>query len=226
MKAFHFITQDLRAKDDLMLGISTPWRIGETRTYKPFCYDFGDGDTLWQRGYESSPTLWEAFLNCDGPLACLVDVSEPVHSEIDGHGERNFSLTRKLIALRDLSTDLRHFAVSCAEDAIYRASPDHAKDREVRNILQSVRLQFANGASSSRYENIFHAGMDLAFRHRGLRGCALCVAAAAGYPEAQDAALLVLEMAVDLTRIAELDERAERGFHRTSFNQKFASSFQ
>src|SRR5579862_9850705 len=101
MRAFHFIASDLRAEEDLMLGLSSPWRIGEKRAYKPFSYDFGDGETHWQHGYESSPTLWEAFGHCDGPLACLVDISEPVHSEVDEHGRRDFSVTRKLVAVRD-----------------------------------------------------------------------------------------------------------------------------
>jgi hypothetical protein len=89
MSPFHFIGKDLRSNDDLMCGISVPWQIGEARTYTPFSYDFGDGRMHRQHGYQSSPSLWEAFLNSDDPVACLVDVSKPVHSEADERGARD-----------------------------------------------------------------------------------------------------------------------------------------
>jgi hypothetical protein len=225
MKAFHFIGKDFRSEDDRMCGISTPWQIGQERTYTPFSYDFGDSDIHRQYGYQSSPILWEAFLNSDGPVACLVEVSEPVHREADEHGARDFSLTRKLIGARNLEIELRRLAITCAERAIRRADAGLVDDREVQDLLQKARQQFASEPSSSEPSEAFRAGLESASQNPGIRGRALCVAASANFPEAVDAARLVVEMAGDLARAAALDEAAERRSHRVFFDATFARAF-
>jgi hypothetical protein len=218
MRAFHFIRKDFRSDDD---RISTPWQIGEMRTYTPFSYDFGDGETHWQHGYQSSPSLWEAFLNSDGPVACLVDVSEPVHREADEQGARNFSLTRKLIAARNLEVEMRHFAIACAEYAIRRADAGLVDDRDVQDLLQKARQQFASAPSSREPNEVFRAGLELASQNPGVRGRALCIAASANYPDPEDSSLLVVETARDLARIAGLDEGAERRSLQVFFEATF-----
>jgi len=225
MRAFHFIGKSFLSDDDLMCGISIPWRIGEPRIYSPFTYDFGDGEVHRRHGYQSSPILWEAFLNSDGPVACLVEVSEPVHRESDEHGARNFSLTRKLIAARNLETELRHFAIVCAERAISRADAALVNERDVQDLLQKARRQFASEPSSSEPHEAFCAGLELASQDPGVRGRALCVAASANCPEAENAALLVVEMTRDLVRIAGLDEDAERRSHQELFDVSFGQVF-
>jgi hypothetical protein len=225
MKAFHFLRKNLRSEDDLICGSSSPWQIGETRTYKPFYYDFRDGEIHWQYGYQSSPSLWEAFLNCDGPVACLVDVSQPVHNEAAQYGARNLSLRRKLIDAIDLETGLRHFAIACAERAIGRADANLMNDREVLELLQNARSCFAGEASSSKPNYAYLRGLELASRSSGVRGRGLCIAAAANYPEAEGAAVLVVEMARDVARSAGLNEYFDRQSNRAFFEASFARMF-
>ena len=62
-------------------------------------------------------------------------VSDPVHRENDEHGARDFSLTRKLIAARDLETKLRRFTFYCAERAIRLAEATLLNNRNVRFLF-------------------------------------------------------------------------------------------
>jgi len=88
--AFHFLMSDMRSDEDLIAGNDRPWAVGETRVYTAIQLDAGGGETIESYGYHSSPTLWDAFLNADGPIAALVGVSEPLPwtypDSVDGVG--------------------------------------------------------------------------------------------------------------------------------------------
>jgi hypothetical protein len=75
VRAYHFLSEDLRSDEDMITGNSVPWRIAETRAFTPVAIDVGNEEIVSEIGYRSSPTLWDAFLQADGPVACLVEVS-------------------------------------------------------------------------------------------------------------------------------------------------------
>jgi hypothetical protein len=91
--------------------------------------------------------------------------------------------------------------------------------------LLKARQQFASEPSSSEPNEIFRAGLELASQRTGVRARALCIAASANFPEAEDAALLVVETARDLGRIAGLDEDTERRSNQQFFDTTFAQVF-
>jgi hypothetical protein len=107
---------------------------------------------------------------------------------------------------------------------IQRADACLLDDPDVRSLLQKAQSHFANVVSSEDNTD-FHAGLELASQHPGVRGHALCVAASANFPEAENAALLVVEMAQDLARAARLDEEAERRSRQAFFEVSFTTVF-
>jgi immunity protein 5 of polymorphic toxin system len=149
VRAYHFLLEDLRSDEDIIAGNSVPWRIGESRDYTPVTIDAGDGEIMTELGYRSSPTLWDAFLQADGPIACLVEVSEVL--SIEGDVEAGFvqiSGTRRLLAVRDLSAELRLFACSSAERVLYLYEREFPRDDRPRKAIQVAR-DFARGRASA-----------------------------------------------------------------------------
>jgi hypothetical protein len=116
IRAYHFLPDDMRADEDIVAGIDEPWRIGDTRKYKPVKIAAGEGEFITESGYHSSKTLWDALMQANVPVACLVEISEPLLS--DGSAEfasSRISEVRKSIAAVDVRSELRRFACDCAE---------------------------------------------------------------------------------------------------------------
>ena len=105
MIAYHFMREGLRSG----AGEEPAWTLGEERSI--------EGEiVLCQHGYHSSPTLLDALQYAPGPIACLVEISEP-----EAQDEAKYvSRTRKLLAFADVSKELRQFAIDCAERALIR----------------------------------------------------------------------------------------------------------
>ena len=78
IRAYHFISDDMRSDEDIVAGRDQPWRLGETRIYVPVTLDAGDGEFITEAGYHSSPSLSDALMRADGPIACAVEISDPI----------------------------------------------------------------------------------------------------------------------------------------------------
>ena len=148
LRAYHFPYEDLRSDEDVIAGNSVPWRLGEIRAYRPVTMDVGDGETIRQVGYRSSPTLWDAFLQADGPIACLVEVSEAISTEgAVAAGFVQVSRERRLLAVRDLRAELRMFACDCAKRVLYLYEREYPGDDRPRRAIQ-VAHDYARGQAT------------------------------------------------------------------------------
>ncbi|MHB8533391.1 MAG: hypothetical protein ACYDC2_11795, partial [Solirubrobacteraceae bacterium] len=90
-------------------GGEPPWTVGETRTIE-------GPVTLCERGYHWAPSWFDALQYAPGPMACIVEVPD---ADIP-QGDKGVSVTRTLVAARDVSHELRLFACDCAERALGR----------------------------------------------------------------------------------------------------------
>jgi hypothetical protein len=107
MKAYHFLKEDMRAGS----GKEKPWKVGEERTVpKP------DRVVLCTYGYHSAPSWRDALNYAPGSVACIVEVSDPIAHD----DSKQVSATRKLVAAKDASKELRLFTCDCAERALKR----------------------------------------------------------------------------------------------------------
>jgi len=135
VKAYHFLKEDMRAGS----GREKPWKVGEERTVpRP------DRIELCAYGYHSAPSWRDALKYAPGPVACIVEVSEPVARD----DSKQASTTRKLLAAKDVSKELRLFACDCAERTLKRErkagrEPD---ERSWKAIIVSRR--YANGEAT------------------------------------------------------------------------------
>lgn len=166
MRAYHFLKSDMRSD----AGNEPPWQVGEERTWHGMvrlCYS----------GYHSSPTWLDALSYAPGPIACLVEVSEPVEED----GGKQVSRTRKLLAAAKAERELRLFACDCAERALQReGEAGREPERRCWNAI-AVARRFAHGeATSSELATASAAAWDAAY--------AADRAAAATWDAARDAA--------------------------------------
>jgi len=135
MKAYHFLNEDMRAGS----GKEKPWTVSEERTVpKP------ERVSLCAYGYHSAPSWFDALRYAPGPVACIVEVSDPISKD----NTKQVSATRKLLAAKDVSKELRLFGCDCAERALKRErkagrEPD---ERSWKAIIVS-RL-YANGEAN------------------------------------------------------------------------------
>lgn len=126
MRAYHFLQEDMTSG----AGNEAPWKIGEERII--------DGSIeLCQRGYHSSATWFDALQYAPGPMACIVEISEP---EAKGE-EKQVSRSRKLIACKDITRELRLFACDQAEQALALA---RVEDKRSWNAIEVAR-RYADG---------------------------------------------------------------------------------
>ena len=194
-RAYHFPYEDLRSDEDVIAGNSVPWRVGEIRTYTPITIDAGDGETISEIGYHSSPTLWDAFLHADGPIACLVEVSEAISTE--GGVEAGFvqvSRERRLLAARDLRADLRMFACDCAERVLYLYERKFPGDDRPRRAIQVARNHAYGRATAAELRSaqiLASNAVDAAPSGSAAR-CAALSAFGSAMKESSDAALTAI----------------------------------
>lgn len=103
MKAYHFLRANMKSG----AGKEPPWQIGEERTYEgPLA--------LCASGYHSSGSWFNALRYAPGPVACVVEISEPVAWD----QEKQVSRSRKLVAAANVERELRQFACDCALRAL------------------------------------------------------------------------------------------------------------
>jgi hypothetical protein len=136
IRAYHFLSDDMRAEEDIIAGQDEPWHRGELRTFVPMKLDDGDGGLISVSGYHSSPTLWDAMMQADGSIACAVEISDPIST--DGDIQQGFSQTsilRKLIAATDL-TEARIAALSAFGTTF--SDPHDAAMTAMRNAAWAV----------------------------------------------------------------------------------------
>lgn len=140
VRAYHFLLENFQSDEDITAGNSLPWRVGENRAYTPITIDAGEGETISQVGYCSSPTLWDALLQADGPIACLVEVSDPI--SMKGDAESGFigvSRKRRLLAMKNIHAELRMFACDCAERVLRFYEKEYPGDDRPRSAIQVAR---------------------------------------------------------------------------------------
>ncbi len=172
--AYHFLNADMTAG----AGRERAWEIGETRSVS------GPG-RLCHWGYHSSPSWRDAFYYALGPVACLVEVSDPVRIEMDSNpGRKQVSLRRKLLAARDCTRELRLFACDCAERALGRErergrEPDmrcwaaiEVARRYAQSKANSVELKSAHDAAADVTSEAYEAypTVDVALAARAAYG--------------------------------------------------------
>ena len=212
----------------MIAGNSIPWRIGEIRAYTPVTIDAGDGETISQLGYRSSPTLRDAFLQADGPIACLVEVSEPISTEGDVEaGIVQISNERRLLAAIDIRSDLRLFACDCAERVLYLYETAYSADDRPRKAIQIARNYAQGRATAAELRSaLVLAGNaeDVAPLGSPAR-CAAGAASGSANEEPQDAAVLAIWTAGWAADGKNAAGGAERAWQRALFSRTIERSF-
>jgi hypothetical protein len=143
MKAYHFLLQNMNAGS----GGEKAWKAGETRTKREA--------KLCERGYHSSPSWYDALQYAPGPMACIVDVSEPIERD----RTKQVSLTRTLVDCRDATRVLHLFACECAERALKVAG---ATDERSWNAVAVKRLWLDGKATNEEMAAAWDAAWDAA----------------------------------------------------------------
>ncbi len=221
-RAYHFLSEDLRSDEDMIAGDSVPWRIGEMRTYTPVTIDAGDGETVSQVGYRSSPTLWDAFLQADGPIACLMEVSQAL--SIEGDVEAGFvqvSGTRRLLAARDIGAELRLFASDCAERVLYLYEREFPGDDRPRRAIQTAREHARGRVSAAELRSalvLAKCAADAAPSGSAARSAALSAFGSVA-DEAQDAAVVAIWGAGWAADRKDAVDGVERAWQRALFSR-------
>ena len=222
LRAYHFPYEDLRSDEDMIAGNSLPWRIGEIRAYTPVTIEAGDGETISEIGYHSSPTLWDALLRADGPIACLVEVSEAISTEGDVEaGFAQVSRERRLLAVRDVRSDLRLFACDCAERVLYLYEREYAGDDRPRRAIQIARDHTRRQATAAelRWAWILARSAAEEAASGSAARCAAGSACACATEEAQDGAVLAIWTAGWAADGKNAAGGAERAWQRALFSR-------
>ena len=225
IKAYHFLPDDMRADEDIVAGLDEPWRIGDTRKYKSVKIASGDGEFITESGYHSSNTLWDALMQANGPVACLVEVSTPLSSSDSTEGPYSqISEVRKLIAVVDVRSELRRFACDCAERVLSIYEDRYPKDDRLRQAIDVARRFARDDASANELQAALVIARDAADVASGQARLAAFSAFGTTLRESQDAAITAARSA-----IWALDGRTtpgpERTWQRAHFDQLFAHLF-
>ncbi len=203
MNAYHFLKEDMTAGE----GREKAWEVGEERS-------FPENVTikLGTFGYHSAPTLWDALQGAPGPVACLVEISEPIEKD----DTKQVSRTRKLIKAVNIERELRLFAADCAERVLYLFEKEYPEDDGPRKEIQAMR-DFANGKiDAAARAAVWAAARDAA---EAATGPAAWAAWAARAAQAAEAAARHAAWAGWAALAAAGD--AEIKWHREHFNEMF-----
>lgn len=139
MKAYHFLQADWRSRK----GGEPPWREGEERTYK-------GAIRLGYSGYHSSPSWLDALRYASGPVACVVEISEPVGRDDD----LQVSQTRRLVRGRNVEKELWLFACDCAGRTLLRER-EQGREPDERSwmMVEVTRRWIAGEATDEELES-------------------------------------------------------------------------
>jgi len=176
MQAFHWLNEDMTAGS----GSEPPWTVGETRTI--------EGELkLCERGYHSSPSLRDALAYSSGPVACFVEVSDPVASEVEPHQAKQVSHSRTLLKAVNVERELRLWGCDCAERALLRERErGHEPDPRSWAAI-AVARRYADG-EASKVELAAAGAAARAAARDAARDAAWAAAWAAAWHAARDAA--------------------------------------
>ena len=131
MQSYHFLEADMTTYN----GKEPAWTVGETRTMKGKVAMCG-------RGYHASPTLFDALKYASGPVACIVELGDPVVWQED----KGVSLSRKLAKACNVERELRLYAADCAEHVAHLYT---CKTKwQPAQTIEVVR-RFANGQATA-----------------------------------------------------------------------------
>jgi len=141
-------------------GDELPWVVGETRRI--------EGEVaLYFRGYHSSPTILDALGYAPGPVACVVEVSEPVGKD----SSKQVSRTRTLIAALDATRVLHEFTCRVAEDVLSIFENQFPNDKRPREVIETKRKWLMGTATNEELAAAGEAARD-AYSVVGDRGAA------------------------------------------------------
>jgi hypothetical protein len=214
IRAYHFLLGDMRSDENMIIGNARPWRIGR---YIEVQIDAGH-DTVTQRGYYSSPTLWSALFHADGPVACLVEVSEPFVTKRTRFGTFQISRERRLLDAYEASAELRLFACDCASRVLQLYEPGN-RNAAPRTAIDTA-CRFARGECSlSELEAALSSAREAAEAAIGKARIAAYAATATAFDNASDAAMAASWGASWAAGRAERarQRRRLRGLNRTLF---------
>ncbi len=181
MIAYHWLKEDMHAGS----GRERAWKVGEERT------DFHKVIKLCEAGYHSSPSLFDGLQYAPGPIACLVEVSEPEARD----ATKQVSRTRKLLVAVNVEKELRQFAIDCAERVLTREQ-EHGREPDARSwaVLEAARAFIRGDINPEELATARDAARDAgwdAARAAALAAAwdaALAAALAAAWDAARDAA--------------------------------------
>jgi hypothetical protein len=228
IRAYHFLSDDMRAEEDIIAGQDEPWHRGELRTFVPMKLDDGDGGLISVSGYHSSPTLWDAMMQADGSIACAVEISDPIST--DGDIQQGFSQTsilRKLIAATDLTAELRLFACACAQRVLVIFETSYPRDDRPRRAISTALDYAQHRATADDLKNALTIACDAAERAAGQARIAALSAFGTTFSDPHDAAMTAMRNAAWA-----VDGRGtpasgtERAWQREYFNSQFAHIFE
>ena len=173
LKQYHWLREDMTAGS----GEEPAWRVGEERTVEGKL-------SLRERGYHSSPTLWQALEYAPGPVACLVEVSEPAYHD----NSKQVSRGRRLLCAANVERGLRLFASDCAERPLLRErEAGREPDRRSWAVI-SVARRYADGQASDQELDAAHDAAHAAAEATAEAAYATYAATYAAYAAAYAAA--------------------------------------
>jgi hypothetical protein len=226
IRAFHFLFSDMRSDEDMFAGNERPWQIGEARSYVETSIEAGGGVMLHESGYHSSPTLWDAFLQAHGPVACLVEVSEPVFLSTPDRDLGCFqaSRNRRLLAARTVESELRAFACDCAERVLNMCARSVAP--HFRRAIE-VSRRFARGhATEDELREAFVSARGTADAQKGATRASGEAIVGAVFAESGDGAILAVWSALQAVKTKGASFAVqERKWQRDRFERTFGSLF-
>lgn len=237
--AYDFLSEDLTTGDYFTTGEGDEpaWAPGEERVYA------GEIEPRVS-GYHCAPTLYDALAYAPGPVACLVEISDPIEFDEDQDDGPLWKIwvskSRKLIKFRIVARELRLFAADCAERVLYIFERERPDDKRPRLAIEAARdfangkietaaLAFAETAARAAASAIAFSGMAPASAARAAEGATASAAerAAAWAGGWAAASAATLAAARDPARFAEgmAAGAAERKWQRDHFNEMFQHLF-
>jgi len=227
IKAYHFLSDDMRSEEDIVAGQDEPWHLGELRTFVPIRLDGGDGRFISLPGYRSSPSLWDAMMQADGPIACAVEISDPISTDGDiQQGFFQISILRQLIAAADLTSELRLFACACAERVLSIFETSYPRDDRPRRAISTALDYAQHRATADDLKSALTIARDAAERAAGQARIAALSAFGITFADSHDAAMTAIRNAAwAVDGRATPGSGTERTWQRDYFNCKFANIF-
>jgi hypothetical protein len=166
MRAYHFLRDDMRSNS----GNEPPWTIGEERSISlPI--------VMCRNGYHWSPSWYDGLSYAPGNMACVIEYSGQTLTDTD----KGVSERRRLVAVRNVATELRLWGCDCVERIFERLeSQERVIDPRLKNVIVVARRFAHDEATEKELANARKAA--------AAADAAYVAYAAAAYAAAADAA--------------------------------------